>query len=341
MKAMVLESLGNMATRPAPLGMAALPEPDLQPGQVLIRVAACGVCRTDLDIIEGRTPPPRLPVVLGHQIVGEIEEAGTSDTVKVGQRVGVAWIFSACGTCEFCRSGRENLCPQFVATGRDTDGGYAEYVNVPADFVHPLPEALSDVEAAPLLCAGAIGYRSLQRTGLQDGQALGLVGFGGSGHLTLKMAKAKFARVHVFVFTRNPAEREFARSLGADWAGAIDESPPELLEAVIDTTPVWAPALEALRHLKPGGRLVINAIRKEESDKQAWLGLDYAAQLWLEKEIRSVANVTRADVREFLALATATGIRPELEEYALADANRALADMKNGKIRGAKVLRMN
>ncbi len=341
MNAMLLESLGDMETRPAPLRMVALPEPDLQPGEVLIRVAACGVCHTELDIIEGRTPPPRLPVVPGHQIVGVIEEAGSSELVRAGERVGVAWIYSACGECEFCRSGMENLCPQFVATGRDTDGGYAEYLKAPEAFVHPLPDGLTDVEAAPLLCAGAIGYRSLQRTGIRDGEALGLAGFGGSGHLTLKTAKALFPRIRVFVFTRNPSEREFARSLGADWAGAIDETPPEALEAVIDTTPVWRPALEALRHLKPGGRLVINAIRKEETDKQALLDLEYPSQLWLEKEIRSVANVTRADVREFLALAAEAGIRPQVEEFPLADANRALVEMKNGKIRGAKVLRMN
>jgi propanol-preferring alcohol dehydrogenase len=265
-----------------------------------------------------------------------VVEAGEN----IGQRVGVAWIASACGECDFCKSGRENLCPQFLATGRDVDGGYAEYMKVRADFVHPIPDSLSDSEAAPLLCAGAIGYRSLRLGNLQDGQSLGLVGFGGSNHLVLKMARHKFPDSQIFVFSRSEAEREFARSLGAAWAGAIDEVPPEALDAVIDTTPVWGPDMEALKRLKPGGRLVINAIRKEEADKQVLLNLDYPSQLWMEKEIKSVANVTRADVREFLSLAAQADIKPEFQEYALEDANRALLEMKQGKIRGAKVLRL-
>jgi propanol-preferring alcohol dehydrogenase len=211
-------------------------------------------------------------------------------------------------------------------------------MKIRAEFVHPIPDSISDSEAAPLLCAGAIGYRSLRLTNLHDGQYLGLMGFGGSNHLVLKLAKYKFPKSNIFVFSRNPAEQEFSLSLGAAWAGAIDEHPPERLDAVIDTTPVWGPVSEALKRLSPGGRLVINAIRKEESDKQILSNLDYSSQLWMEKEIKSVANVTRADVREFLSLAAEAGIKPEFQEYELADANRALIEMKQGKIRGAKVL---
>jgi propanol-preferring alcohol dehydrogenase len=276
-----------------------------------------------------------LPVVLGHQVVG-IVEAGENN----GQRVGVAWIASACGKCDYCKSGNENLCPQFKATGRDINGGYAEYMKVRADFVHPIPKSISDSEAAPLLCAGAVGYRALKLCNLQDGQNLGLMGFGGSNHLVLKAAKHKYPRSASFVFSRNPSEREFALSLGASWAGAIDQTPPEGLDAIIDTTPVWGPITEALKHLRPGGRLVINAIRKEELDKEVLLKLDYPSQLWMEKEIKSVANVTRLDVREFLQLAAEANLKPDFEEYDLQEANQALSELKHGKIRGSKVLRI-
>ncbi|MFM8370658.1 MAG: zinc-dependent alcohol dehydrogenase family protein [Chloroflexota bacterium] len=333
MKAMLLECLGDVTPLQPPLKLVQHPEPTLNPGEVLLRVTRCGVCHTELDEIEGRMPPPQLPVIPGHQVVGVIEEGGNK-----GQRVGVAWIASACGECGFCKSGRENLCPQFKATGRDINGGYAEYMKVRADFVHPIPESLSDSEAAPLLCAGAIGYRSLRLSNIQDGQSLGLMGFGGSNHLVLKLAKYKFPNSKVFVFSRNLAEREFALSLGAAWAGAIDENPLEGLDAIIDTTPVWGPDVEALKILKPGGRLVVNAIRKEEKDKDALLQIHYPTHLWMEKEIKSVANVTRDDVREFLIVAAQAGIKPEYQEYGLDDANMALVEMKQGKIRGSKVL---
>ena len=295
----------------------------------------CGVCHTELDEIEGRTPPPHLPMVLGHQVVGIIEDGEHKD-----QRVGVAWIASACGHCQYCLSDQENLCAEFKATGRDINGGYAEYMKVRADFVHSIPDSISDSEAAPLLCAGAVGYRALKLCNLSDGQSLGLMGFGGSNHIVLKTARHEFPNSPILVFSRNPNEREFALALGATWAGAIDESPPERVDALIDTTPVWGPISVGLTYLKPGGRLVINAIRKEEYDKEILLRLDYPSQLWMEKEIKSVANVTRADVREFLQLAAAANIRPEFQEYALQDANQALLEMKQGKIRGAKVLRI-
>lgn len=340
MKAMLLESLGEVGPHQTPLRLTKHPEPTLAPGEVLVKVSRCGVCHTELDEIEGRTPPPRLPVILGHQVVGTVIGVQRLETLDTGQRVGIAWIASACGECEFCKSGQENLCPQFQATGRDIDGGYAEYMKIRADFVHPIPNSLSDSEAAPLLCAGAIGYRSLRLSNLKDGQSLGLMGFGGSNHLVLKLTKHKFPKSQIFVFSRNPAEREFALSLGAEWAGGIEEIPPSALDSVIDTTPVWRPEVEALNVLKPGGRLVINAIRKEEKDKDVLLQLNYPAHLWMEKEIKSVANVTRANVREFLQIAAEANIKPEFQEYDLKDANHALLEMKQGKIRGGKVLRI-
>lgn len=347
MKAMLLRKTTALAQNSTPLSYEDFPEPKTGAGEALIRVRACGVCHTELDEIEGRTPPPRLPVILGHQVVGTLESSGLplenrQQTVGLqsGARVGVAWIASACGECDFCKTGRENLCPQFKATGRDVDGGYAEFMKVRADFVHPIPESLSDSEAAPLLCAGAIGYRSLRLSNLQDGQSLGLMGFWGSNHLVLKLAKYKFPNSPILVFSRNSDEREFALSLGAAWAGTIDQSPPEALDTVIDTTPVWGTDMEALKCLRAGGRLVINAIRKEENDKDVLLKIDYPSQVWMEKEIKSVANVTRADVREFLQIAAEAGIKPEFQEYELKDANQALIEMKQGKIHGAKVLRI-
>lgn len=348
MKAMVLESLADVRTNQTPLRLLSLPGPTLTEGEVLLRVTRCGVCHTELDEIEGRTPPPHLPVVLGHQVIGTLEsDSLLSNTqeqapaLQKGQRVGVAWIASACGKCQHCLAGNENLCSEFKATGRDINGGYAEYMKVRADFVHPIPDSISDSEAAPLLCAGAVGYRALKLCNLQDGQSLGLMGFGGSNHIVLKTAKHKYPDSQIFVFSRNSEEREFALSLGAAWAGAINETPPQMPNAIIDTTPVWGPVSEALKVLSPGGRLVINAIRKEEVDKEVLLKLDYPSQLWMEKEIKSVANVTRQDVREFLQLAAEASIKPEFQEYELKDANQALLEMKQGKIRGAKVLRIH
>jgi propanol-preferring alcohol dehydrogenase len=308
----------------------------------LLKVLACGVCHTELDEIEGRTRPARLPIILGHQVVGRVEEMGKgAGNFKKGDRVGVAWINSACGVCGFCRSGRENLCADFWATGRDADGGYAEYMTVGQDFAFDIPGVFSDVEAAPLLCAGAIGYRSLNLTGLRDGQRLGLTGFGASGHLVLLMVRHRFPKAGVYVFARAEKEREFARELGAVWTGDPDEASPAKLDAVIDTTPVWKPVVEGLRNLDSGGRLVVNAIRKENVDQDHLLKLDYPVHLWMEKEIKSVANVTRADVSEFLKLAAEIPIRPEVEVYPLAEANKALLEIKERRIRGAKVLRVS
>ena len=358
MKALVIPRTGRLED--APLELREVPTPVPVAGEILIKVTACGVCHTELDEIEGRTPPPRLPVIPGHQVVGTVVKTGTvslaengdSPTVarvgrspvqspfSSGDRVGVAWIFSACGECEYCRSGQENLCAAFRATGRDANGGYAEYMAVPEAFAYPIPEAFTDAEAAPLLCAGAVGYRSLRLINIKDGQAIGLTGFGASGHLVLKMVTYQYPKTRVYVFARSPEEQAFARELGAAWAGDTNDRPPELMDAIIDTTPVWNPVLAALERLKPGGRLVINAIRKEDTDKQALLSLDYGKHLWMEKEVRSVANVTRRDVAEFLQLAARIPIKPEVQEYRLEDANQALLELKQRKIRGAKVLRI-
>jgi propanol-preferring alcohol dehydrogenase len=341
MKAMVLEALASLAQNKTPLKLAELPDPVPREKEILVKVSVCGVCHTELDEIEGRTPPPILPMVLGHQVVGRVEEMGRLvQGFRVGDRVGIAWIYSACGACEFCLAGYENLCRDFQATGRDAYGGYAEYMTVSEDFAFRIPDQLSDTDAAPLLCAGAIGYRSLRLTGLEDGHKLGLTGFGASGHLVLNLVRHKYPDTQVFVFARSPQQGEFARELGAVWAGDTADESPEKLDSIIDTTPAWKPVVEALKNLKPGGRLVINAIRKEEADKEYLLKLDYPAHLWMEKEIKSVANVARTDVAEFLELAAEIPIRPEVQEFRLEEANQALVELKTRKIRGAKVLRI-
>jgi propanol-preferring alcohol dehydrogenase len=309
--------------------------------EILIKVSACGVCHTELDEIEGRTPPPKLPVILGHQVVGRVVEKGARvRTFSAGERIGVAWIFSACLRCDLCRAGKENLCREFKATGRDADGGYAEYMTVPAEFAYRLPDVFSDVQAAPLLCAGAIGYRSLRLAGIQDGQRIGLTGFGASAHLVLKMVVKRYPKVDVFVFARSAKEREFALEIGAKWAGATEADAPEKLHAIIDTTPAWKPVVHALQNLTSGGRLVINAIRKESRDQDYLLNLAYPLHLWMEKEIKSVANVTRKDVEEFIALAAEIPIIPEVQTYSLEEANQALRELQQRHIRGAKVLKL-
>jgi propanol-preferring alcohol dehydrogenase len=232
----------------------------------------------------------------------------------------------------------ENLCPDFKATGRDADGGYAEFMVVPQHFTCLIPDSLDDIETAPLLCAGAIGYRSLRLTGLQNGEPLGLTGFGGSGHLVIKLARHLYPDSKIFVFARNQLERRFGVELGADWAGDTTDSPPIALQAVIDTTPAWKPVLAAMEQIRPGGRLVINAIRKEDRDRNLLAALDYPRHLWMEKEIKSVANVCRSDVQEFLQVAAELDIRPQVEVYPLEEANRALFELKTGTVRGAKVL---
>jgi len=341
MIAMVLEALTDLARNTSPLSHAEVPDPVPKDGEILVKVSTCGVCHTELDEIEGRTPPPEFPIILGHQVVGMVAGRGAgADMYAEGDRVGVGWIYSACGRCGFCLSGNENLCADFRATGRDADGGYAEYMTLPERFAYGIPDVFSDAEAAPLLCAGAIGYRSLRLTGIENGRSLGLTGFGASAHLVLKMARHRFPDSEVYVFARSEKEREFAVELGAVWAGDTQDESPRKLDAIIDTTPVWKPVVEAMKNLEPGGRLVINAIRKEDADKDYLLECDYTTHLWMEKEIKSVANVARRDVSEFLALAAEIPIKPEIQEFPLDGANEALVQLKQRKIRGAKVLRI-
>ncbi len=352
MKSMVLNNLTDLRNDHFPLRLEEVPVPEPGKDELLLKVSACGVCHTELDEIEGRTVPPHFPVILGHQVVGSVVKSGKSiSNYKTGQRVGVAWIFSSCGRCQYCLSGNENLCPEFMATGRDRNGGYAEYMTVPEKFVHPIPDIFTDEQAAPLLCAGAIGYRSLRLAGNstfpnnlpnwggdRGGTALGLTGFGASAHLVLKIVRHKYPNLKVYVFARNEEERRFAIELGAIWAGDSTDKCPENLDAIIDTTPVWKPVVDALKNLKPGGRLVINAIRKENIDKEYLLNIEYPIHLWMEKEIKSVANVALNDVREFLQLASEIPIIPEIQVYLLEEANIALVELKKQMIRGAKVL---
>lgn len=339
MKAMVLDEICNLKENRTPLKLTELPKPVPGGKEILVKISACGVCRTELDEIEGRTAPPRLPVVPGHQVVGTVVAAGPdAHRFQQGTRVGIAWIFSACGKCNFCIQGCENLCEAFQATGRDADGGYAEYMTVLEDFAYKIPDVFSDSQAAPLLCAGAIGFRSLRLTRIRNGQNLGLTGFGASAHLVLKMVRYQYPVTKVFVFARSEKERNFAKELGAFWAGDTEEESPEKLDCIIDTTPAWKPVVKALKNLSAGGRLVINAIRKEERDKHNLLKLNYPEHLWLEKEIKSVANVDRTDVSGFIGLASEIPILPEVQEYPLEEANTALLELKERKIRGAKVL---
>jgi len=337
MKAMVLEKVSSVAERP--LKLVDLPTPVAGRGQILVRVSACGVCHTELDEIEGRIPPSRFPMILGHEIVGRVESLGPgAGRFREGDRVGIAWINWACGKCLFCLKGQENLCETATWTGKDVYGGYAEYTVVAEDFAYPIPEGFTDLKAAPLLCAGVIGYRALRLSGMEDGKVLGLYGFGASAHIVIQVAKYEYPDGRVFVFTR-PNQREhqdLARELGADWIGATGDTPPEKLNCAIDFTPVGEPVREALRNLQKGGRVVVNAIRKTTPIPE----LDYTEHLWYEKEVKSVANVTRRDAQEFLPLAAEIPIVAESQEFGLEEANEALVLLKEGKIRGAAVMSM-
>ena len=336
MRAMLLQATASLDTDPAPLVLADIDDPVPADNEILIRVTACGVCHTELDEIEGRTPPPSLPVVPGHEVVGRVVAGGPgASRFREGDRVGVGWIHSSDG------SDTENLSPEFRATGRDVNGGYAELMTVPENYAAPVPDTFTDVEAAPLMCAGAVGYRSLRLTGIHNGDVLGLTGFGGSGHLMLQMARHLFPDSLIYVFARSEHERRFALELGANWSGDTDEAPPAAPHAIIDTTPAWKPVIAALECLRPGGRLVINAIRKEGADRELLAGLRYEDHLWLEKEIKSVANVTHRDLAQFLPLAAAVPLRVATETYPLEAANDALNDLRRGHIRGAKVLVIN
>lgn len=350
MKAMVLKEIceieidgearqrEDLPLKKEPLAMVDLPEPVPGPGQVLVKVSACGICHTELDEIEGRLIPHRLPRVLGHEVVGKVENIGPEvKRFKKGDRVGIAWIFSSCGDCKFCTMGLENLCEQFRATGLDADGGYAQYIAVSEEFAYPIPEIFSDSQAAPLLCAGVIGFRALRLSGIGPGGVLGLYGFGASAHIAIQVAK--YWDCKVFVFSRKGAEnhQNLAKRFGADWVGSTGDTPPEKLDCAIDFTPVGEPVRHALKNLEKGGRVVINAIRKILPIPE----LEYEKYIWHEKELKSVANVTRKDALEFLPLAAEIGIIPEVQEFDLSEANKALCLLKQGKIQGAGVLKIS
>ena len=315
MRAAVLE-------RPRELAVRSVPDPEPGEGQLLIEVGACGVCRTDLQITSGDLEMRRSPVLSGHQVVGRV--AGT------GERVGLAWLAGACGRCRYCLSGRENLCELAEFTGWTVDGGYAERVVARSDFVYPLPDGLNDIEAAPLLCAGIIGYRSLRISGIRPGQVLGLFGFGSSAHLAIQVAR--HWGCPVAVFARSEAERQLGLRLGASWAGGYDDVPPVPLDAAVTFAPVGSVVVAALSATAPGGTVAINAIHL---DRMPEFSYDL---LWKERSLRSVANFTRRDAREFLELAAAIPIQAETTVFSLDDAPEALARLEEGAIRGSAVL---
>jgi propanol-preferring alcohol dehydrogenase len=328
----------DLPLKKEPLVMVDMPAP--QPGskQILVRVSACGICHTELDEIEGRLIPSHFPIIPGHEVVGKVEALGSdANRFKAGDRAGIAWIHSSCGHCKFCKRGLENLCGQFRATGLDDHGGYAQYMVVSEDYAYPIPDRFSDLQAAPLLCAGVIGYRALRLSGINPGQIVGLFGFGASAHLAIQVAR--YWNCRVFVFTRKGQRdhQDLAVKFGADWVGATDEMPPERLDCAIDFTPVGEPVREALKFLEKGGRVVINAIRKITPIPE----LEYSEYVWHEKEIKSVANVTRQDAEEFLPLAAKIGIVPEIREFELEQANQALVLLKQGKMQGAGVLKVS
>ena len=336
MRAMVLSAVASIEENPAPLKLVELPRPRVGDGEILIRIAVCGVCHTELDEIEGRMTPSKLPIVPGHEVVGRVVALGTGcRRFSVGQRVGVGWIHSSNGGVD------ENLSASFRATGRDVNGGFADFMTVPESYACAIPDGFSDAEAAPLLCAGSVGYRALRLTGIGNRQVLGLTGFGGSGHLVLQLARHLFPGGKVYVFARSSKEREFALELGADWSGDTEDEPPEPPHAIIDTTPAWRPVLAALACLRPGGRLVINAIRKESADRELLATLSYTKHLWLEKEIKSVANVTHRDIEDFLQIAADIPMHVTTHSYSLEEANQALCDLRAGHLRGAKILRIS
>lgn len=332
MKAQVLKKIAPVESRPLQLLDVQVPQP--QNGEILVKVSVCGVCHTELDEIEGRLAT-RLPVIPGHQVIGRVAGSGTGTSrYKIGDRVGIAWIYSACGRCSFCLAGNENLCMNFKGTGCDSDGGYVEYITIPEKFAYPIPDKFTDAQAAPLLCAGAIGYRDLRLSGIKPGNVLGLFGFGASAHIVIQIAK--YWGYTVFVFTRGKEHQRLAKELGASWVGNLDDNPPQKINCAIDFTPIGEAVPLAMGVLEKGGRLVMAVIRKNNPIPP----MDYARLLWDEKEIKSVANITRKDAEEFLPLAAEIPIITEVTEFPLDEANEALILLKHVKITGAAVLRI-
>ena len=329
MKAMVLKEARPIEENP--LEAVEVPAPTPRPDEIRIRVRGCGVCHTDLHTVEGELDLPRLPVIPGHQIVGVVDQLGAKVTrFRLGDRVGVAWLYSSCGQCEFCRRGLENLCDQARFTGLHADGGYAQYTVVPAAFAYPIPSGFPDLEAAPLLCAGVIGYRSLRLSEIQPGQRLGLYGFGASAHVTIQVAR--HWGCEVFVFTRSEEHKQHARELGAAWMGEAQDDPPVLLDSAITFTPAGWIVLEALRVLRKGGTVAINAIHLSPIPEMKY------NLIYHERTLRSVANMTRQDAEELLQLAAQIPIHTEVEAYPLAEANCVLQRLKDRQVRGAAVL---
>jgi len=314
-----------------PLRAADTPIPEPGPGQVLLAVNACGVCRTDLHVFDGELPNPKLPLVLGHEIVGTVAQVGAGvDRFTPGQRVGVPWLGWSCGECRYCRAGRENLCDRARFTGYQIDGGYAEYSVADARFAFPIPEGYTDLQAAPLLCAGLIGYRSLLAVG--DAQRLGLYGFGAAAHIVTQVARYQGRRVFAFTRAGDNDAQQFSRRLGAEWAGASDAQPPEPLDAAIIFAPVGALVPAALRAVAKGGTVVCAGIHMSDIPSFPY------EILWGERVVRSVANLTRKDGEEFLALAPRVPVRTEIVPYPLERANEALERLRGGKVKGAAVL---
>jgi alcohol dehydrogenase, propanol-preferring len=328
MKAAVLASPQDVSAHPLRIRDVARPEPKL--GHLLLRVLACGVCRTDLHIVEGELPVRREGVIPGHQIVGEIVEGGNPD-LPVGTRVGVSWIGGTDGKCWYCRHGLENLCDAPTFTGYTVDGGYAEYAIAREDFVFPLPQALDDLHAAPLLCAGIIGFRSLRVAGVEHGERVGLFGFGASAHLTIAVLRAW--NCEVYVSTRGASHRQLAASLGATWVGSEQERPPVELDRAVTFAPSGDVVIAALASLRKGGVVAINAIHLDRIPE-----FDYDRLLWGERQLRSVANMTRSDARDFLQIAAEIGLRPKVTTFPLDQANEALVAVKSDSIDGAAVI---
>lgn len=328
MKAAVLTTPREVADQP--LAVIEVRDPEPGPGYVVLRVRACGVCRTDLHVVEGELPPVRERVIPGHQIVGEVV-AGATAELPLGARVGVSWLGGTDGTCPYCVRGEENLCDTPLYTGYLIDGGYAEYARARTDFVSPLPLALDDLQAAPLLCAGIIGFRSLRVAGVQPGERVGLFGFGASAHLALPVLRAW--NCEVFVSTRGESHRKLARELGADWVGSEHERPPVSLDRAVTFAPSGDVVVAALGSLRKGGIVAVNAIHLDRIPE-----FDYDRLLWGERQIRSVTNMTRADARDFLHLAGQIGLRPRVTTFPLAQVNQALMAVKNDAIDGAAVV---
>jgi len=331
-KAMLLEFPGPVTD--SPLKLVELPPPMPGPGQILIQVSHCGVCHTDLHIVEGELPLERLPVIPGHQVVGQVVDQGPGVLrFQPGDRVGLAWLFKTCGVCRFCLSGRENLCESSEFTGLHRDGGFAEQVVAEAEFVYPLPADLPGEKAAPLLCAGIIGYRSLRLSGIKPGGRLGLYGFGASAHIAIQVAR--YWGCEVLVFTRSPGHQELARKLGAAWVGQAQDTPPDKLHAAIIFAPAGNLVPEALRVLERGGTLALAGIHMSTIPF-----LDYQKHLYYEKTVRSVTASTRQDGWELLELAAKIPLQPQVQLFPLEEANEALQRLKAGKIDGAAVLTM-